>query len=199
MWSLAIKKNGQSTLEQALLISIIAVGLISGGLYISRSMKANLKMVEKQINEGVKVVPPYTSEYEYMKQECKDLCLNGGQGPDSQCMNFCGTLNAIFTGSCIGSHCGSLSGTEKASCIEYCLGKWGTANDCVTSCIISGENTCMGSCMQDATDWPWKSQATPPPTNTNPTVSPEVTNACWEECSNEEDVGACMRACTSGG
>lgn len=42
--------KGQSTIEYALLIAIVAAALIAMNVYVRRSVQANLKTVEEQIN-----------------------------------------------------------------------------------------------------------------------------------------------------
>lgn len=41
---------GQSTLEYALIIAVVVAALSAMTLYVQRSIQANLKMVEEQIN-----------------------------------------------------------------------------------------------------------------------------------------------------
>lgn len=52
MGNLAIRKGGQSILEYALLISIVAGALMAMNLYVQRAVKSNLKMIEDQIEQG---------------------------------------------------------------------------------------------------------------------------------------------------
>jgi len=46
------RKRGQSVLEYSLLIAIVVAALTAMNLYVQRSVKANLKMIENQINDG---------------------------------------------------------------------------------------------------------------------------------------------------
>lgn len=43
-------KRGQSTLEYALLIAVVAAAFLAMRVYVQRSVQANLKMIEDQIN-----------------------------------------------------------------------------------------------------------------------------------------------------
>ena len=43
-------RRGQSTLEYAILIAIVAAAIVAMKTYVQRSVQANLKMVEDQIN-----------------------------------------------------------------------------------------------------------------------------------------------------
>ncbi len=43
-------KRGQSTLEYALIIAVVAVALTAMSTYVQRAVQANLKTVEDQIN-----------------------------------------------------------------------------------------------------------------------------------------------------
>lgn len=43
-------RRGQSTLEYAILIAIVAAALTAMSTYVQRSVQANLKMIEDQIN-----------------------------------------------------------------------------------------------------------------------------------------------------
>ncbi len=45
-----INKIGQSTLEFSLLIAIVAAAIGAMGLYVQRSVRANVKIMENQIN-----------------------------------------------------------------------------------------------------------------------------------------------------
>jgi len=42
--------NGQSTLEYAVFVAVVAAALIGMGAYVQRSIQANLKQVEDRIN-----------------------------------------------------------------------------------------------------------------------------------------------------
>lgn len=44
------KKRAQSTLEYAMIIAIVATALMAMSIYVQRSVQANLKTVEDQIN-----------------------------------------------------------------------------------------------------------------------------------------------------
>lgn len=44
--------KGQSTLEYALLIAIVAAAFVAMQMYMQRSVMANFKLVEEQINNG---------------------------------------------------------------------------------------------------------------------------------------------------
>ena len=46
-------RQGQSTLEYAVLIALVAAAVITMGTYVRRAVQANLKMVEEQINVEV--------------------------------------------------------------------------------------------------------------------------------------------------
>ena len=43
-------KRAQSTLEYAVIISVVALALAAMNLYVQRAIKANLKLTEDQIN-----------------------------------------------------------------------------------------------------------------------------------------------------
>ena len=43
-------KKAQSTIEYALLISIVAAAFLAMHLYVQRSVQANFKLIEEQIN-----------------------------------------------------------------------------------------------------------------------------------------------------
>ena len=43
-------KAGQSIVEYALLISIVAAAIAAMSLYVQRSVQANVRVIEKQIN-----------------------------------------------------------------------------------------------------------------------------------------------------
>jgi len=43
-------KKGQSTIEYALLIAIVAAAFLAMHLYVQRAVQANFKLVEEQIN-----------------------------------------------------------------------------------------------------------------------------------------------------
>lgn len=45
-----MKKKGQSILEYALIVTAVAVALTAMQVYVQRSVQANLKMIEVQIN-----------------------------------------------------------------------------------------------------------------------------------------------------
>ncbi len=45
-----MKRQGQSTLEYALIIAVVAAALVAMSVYMQRSVQANLKIVEDQIN-----------------------------------------------------------------------------------------------------------------------------------------------------
>ena len=47
-------RTGQSTLEYAMFIAVVAAALLAMQTYIRRSIQANLKTVENQINAEVK-------------------------------------------------------------------------------------------------------------------------------------------------
>lgn len=46
-----IKRRGQSVLEYSLIISVVIAALMAMSIYVQRSIKANLKMIENQIND----------------------------------------------------------------------------------------------------------------------------------------------------
>lgn len=43
-------RRGQSTLEYAILIAIVAAAVIAMRTYVQRAVQANLKVVEEQVN-----------------------------------------------------------------------------------------------------------------------------------------------------
>lgn len=43
-------KKGQSALEYAMIISIVAAALVAMNMYVQRSVGANLKLLQDQIN-----------------------------------------------------------------------------------------------------------------------------------------------------
>ena len=43
-------KRGQSTIEYALLIGIVAAAFLAMQLYMQRSVQANFKLIEEQVN-----------------------------------------------------------------------------------------------------------------------------------------------------
>jgi Flp pilus assembly pilin Flp len=45
-----MSRRGQSTMEYAMFIAVVAAALISMTMYVRRSIQANFKMVERQIN-----------------------------------------------------------------------------------------------------------------------------------------------------
>ena len=47
------KKQGQSVLEYSLIVSVVIAALVTMNLYVQRSVKANLKMIENQINDEI--------------------------------------------------------------------------------------------------------------------------------------------------
>lgn len=49
-WRSDVMERGQSTLEYAIFIAVVAAALISMNVYIRRSIQANLKSLESQIN-----------------------------------------------------------------------------------------------------------------------------------------------------
>ena len=46
-------RRAQSTLEYSILIAIVAAAIVAMHTYVQRSVQANLKMVEEQINAEV--------------------------------------------------------------------------------------------------------------------------------------------------
>lgn len=46
------RKKAQSTIEYALLISIVAAAFLAMNVYMQRSVQANFKLVEEQVNVG---------------------------------------------------------------------------------------------------------------------------------------------------
>ena len=48
-----MKKRGQSILEYTVLIAVVVAALMAMKLYVQRSVQANLKMIEKQVNAEV--------------------------------------------------------------------------------------------------------------------------------------------------
>ena len=49
-WLTKGRRTGQSTLEYALFIAVVAAALVSMTLYVRRSIQANLKLLERQVN-----------------------------------------------------------------------------------------------------------------------------------------------------
>ena len=49
-----MRRTGQSTLEYAVFIAVVAAALTTMSLYVRRSIQANLKAVEDQINAEAK-------------------------------------------------------------------------------------------------------------------------------------------------
>lgn len=48
-----MKKNaGQSMIEYALLVSVVAAAFIAMQVYMQRSVQANFKLIEEQVNIG---------------------------------------------------------------------------------------------------------------------------------------------------
>lgn len=47
------QRHGQSTLEYAVIIAVVATALMAMSTYVRRSVQANLKMIEEQINAEV--------------------------------------------------------------------------------------------------------------------------------------------------
>lgn len=45
-----MKRRAQTFIEYAVLISVVAAALISMGLYVRRSVQAQLKLIEQQVN-----------------------------------------------------------------------------------------------------------------------------------------------------
>jgi uncharacterized protein (UPF0333 family) len=45
-----MKRRGQSTLEYALIIAVVVAALTAMSVYVQRSVQANLKVIEDQIN-----------------------------------------------------------------------------------------------------------------------------------------------------
>ncbi len=43
-------KQGQSTLEYALIIGVVVAALVAMSVYVRRAIQANLKLIEDQIN-----------------------------------------------------------------------------------------------------------------------------------------------------
>ena len=43
-------KKGQSTIEYALLITIVAAAFLAMHLYVQRAVQANFKIIEEQVN-----------------------------------------------------------------------------------------------------------------------------------------------------
>lgn len=48
-----MRNRGQSTLEYAMIIAVVVAALTAMSLYIQRSVQANLKMIEDQVNAEV--------------------------------------------------------------------------------------------------------------------------------------------------
>lgn len=51
-WKIEKEKKAQSTIEYALLISIVAAAFIAMQIYMQRAVQANFKLVEEQVNVG---------------------------------------------------------------------------------------------------------------------------------------------------
>lgn len=47
-----MKRKAQSILEYALIISVVVAALSAMSIYVQRSIQANLKLIEEQINTG---------------------------------------------------------------------------------------------------------------------------------------------------
>jgi Flp pilus assembly pilin Flp len=47
-----MKNMGQSTLEYAVLIAVVSAAFVAMHLYMQRSVQANFKLLEEQINVG---------------------------------------------------------------------------------------------------------------------------------------------------
>ena len=45
-----IRKNGQSILEYAMIISVVVAALMAMSVYVQRSVQANLKTIEQRVN-----------------------------------------------------------------------------------------------------------------------------------------------------
>jgi len=45
-----MKNHGQSILEYSLIISVVVAALMAMNVYLQRSVQANLKMIEDQVN-----------------------------------------------------------------------------------------------------------------------------------------------------
>jgi Flp pilus assembly pilin Flp len=43
-------KKAQSLLEYALLVGVVAAALMAMGVYVQRAIKANLRIIEEQVN-----------------------------------------------------------------------------------------------------------------------------------------------------
>lgn len=52
--------NGQSTVEYALFVGVVVAALVAMSTYVQRSIQANLKAVEDQINAEACAPPPAT-------------------------------------------------------------------------------------------------------------------------------------------
>lgn len=52
-----IRKNGQSVIEYALLLTIIAAAFIAMQTYLMRAVQGRLKQVEDELNEPLNVTP----------------------------------------------------------------------------------------------------------------------------------------------
>ncbi len=46
-------KRGQSTIEYALLIALVAAAFLAMHLYMQRAVQANLNVIEQQVNAGL--------------------------------------------------------------------------------------------------------------------------------------------------
>ncbi len=53
------RKWGQSTLEYAILIGLIAVAVMAMTPYVRRAVQGNLKMIENQINANIGIYGVY--------------------------------------------------------------------------------------------------------------------------------------------
>ncbi len=47
-----ITKNGQSILEYALLVAVVAAAFVTMHIYMQRAVQANFKMIEDHVNGG---------------------------------------------------------------------------------------------------------------------------------------------------
>lgn len=45
-----MKRSGQSVLEYALIVAVVATALTAMNTYVQRSIQSNLKMIEDQVN-----------------------------------------------------------------------------------------------------------------------------------------------------
>lgn len=46
-------KRGQSTIEYALLIALVAAAFLAMRLYVQRAVQANFNVIEQQVNAGL--------------------------------------------------------------------------------------------------------------------------------------------------